>query len=118
MPIRRTTIKTRQSTSINWPTSEPPGPSDFDVGPYEITSSQEILSEDGLTITSIIELPTFDDLVRYDWDGLHSWENGPKVYMQSNSITFIVNTIDIDTNTNITPQQIATRAAELGFSSL
>lgn len=116
MPIRRITVKTRQNTSVDWnPISYSSSPDDFDVGAYTITSTQENLSEDGLTLTVTKEFPTLDDLIRYDYDGYHSWVNGPKIHMANNSITFNVSSIDLDSNTIITPQQIDARAAELGF---
>jgi len=117
MSIRRTTIRIRPNTSINWNPENVDYSSDNNlVGHYEITSIEENISNDGLTLTMIKEFPTLDDLVRYDYDGLSTWSNGPKIYMEQNSITFNVTTLDLDTNTVITPQQIDTRAAELGLS--
>ena len=119
MAIRRTTIRTRQDTSINWNPSNVDYSSDrFPVGSYEVTKSEEILSSDGLTLTTIKEFPTLDDLVRYDYDGISTWANGPKIYMQQNAITFNVTTLDIDTNIEITPQQIDARATELGLQTI
>ena len=119
MAIRRTTIRTRQNTSTDWnPENVDYSLDSFDVGSYEVTNIEEILSSDGLTLTIIKEFPTFDDLVRYDYDGILAWVNGPKVYMQQNAITFNVTTLDMDTNSEITTQQIDARAAELGFPNI
>lgn len=119
MAIRRTTIRTRPNTSINWKLENADSnPDNFDVNSYEITSSEEILSSDGLTLTTIKEFPTLDDLVRYDYDGISTWINGQKIYMDNHSMTFAITTLDLNTNTQITPQQIDARAAELGFPKI